>query len=284
MSKANYTPPSLTGKPVKALVPPGKCQFTVDFTSVNLLERVSVSPTSSVLRFELPDKSAPLNLSTCACVLAKKTIKNDNGEVENVIRPYTPISTNALTGCFDLLVKDYGGEAKMSKALCEMKIGEALEFKHIEFNVKIQAPFKSKKIAMLVGGTGITPMIQALHAILGAGEEKQDVIMLYGSKVSEDILGKEMLDVWVKDYSDRFEVVHILSHEPEDSQWDGQRGFIDKERIDKYLPDPSVGDDLLIFVCGPPPMYDALCGPRNEKSLTGLLANLGFKKEQVYKF
>ena len=93
-----------------------------------------------------------------------------------------------------------------------------------------------------------------------------------------------MLDVWVKDYSDRFEVVHILSHEPEDSQWDGQRGFIDKERIDKYLPDPSVGDDLLIFVCGPPPMYDALCGPRNEKSLTGLLANLGFKKEQVYKF
>ena len=50
---------------------------------------------------------------------------------------------------------------------------------------------------MIVGGTGITPMIQALHAILGS-ERHSDykVSMLYGSKVSNDILGQELLEKW----------------------------------------------------------------------------------------
>lgn len=136
-------PPSLSGAPTKALVPPGQCQFSDDFVSVPLLERIPVTSSSSVLRFGLPDSSAPLNLSTCACILAKAEIGG-----EAVIRPYTPISTNALTGCFDLLVKDYGPTAKMSRLMCEdLKIGETLEFKHISANVKIQAPFKAKKVS-----------------------------------------------------------------------------------------------------------------------------------------
>mmetsp|Transcript_42889 Transcript_42889/g.103748 ORF Transcript_42889/g.103748 Transcript_42889/m.103748 type:complete len:193 (-) Transcript_42889:5179-5757(-) len=162
MSKANYQPPSLSGKPTKNLVPPGKCQFTEEFVSVPLLERIAVSSTSSVLRFGLPDTSAPLNLSTCACILAKAEIGG-----EAVIRPYTPISTNELTGCFDLLIKDYGANAKMSKLMCQdLKVGDSVEFKHIAFNVKIQAPFKPTKICMLVGGTGITPMVQAVCLML----------------------------------------------------------------------------------------------------------------------
>lgn len=280
MSKANYLPPSLNSKPTKALVPPGQCQFTEDFVAVPLLEKIPVGKTSQVLRFGLPNTSSPLNLSTCACILAKAEISG-----ETVIRPYTPISTNDLVGCFDLLVKDYGSTAKMSKHLCQdLKVGDTVEFKHIAFNVKIQAPFKPKKICMLVGGTGITPMIQALHALLGDEKDETEVVMLYGSKVSDDILGKELVDSWALEHKGKFQVVHILSHEPDDSEWTGSRGYIDYDKIKRFLPDPSVGEDLLIFVCGPPPMYDALCGPRGDKELTGLLADMGYNKEQVYKF
>jgi cytochrome-b5 reductase len=45
---------------------------------------------------------------------------------------------------------------------------------------------------MLAGGTGITPMIQALHAILDNTNEappKQRVTLFYGSQTSDDILG-----------------------------------------------------------------------------------------------
>jgi cytochrome-b5 reductase len=280
MSSASAS--SLAGEPTMWLVPPGQCQFTNEFTSVPLLERIPVSATSTILRFGLPDTSKPLDLSTCACILAKASIED-----EDVVRPYTPISTNALNGCFDLLIKNYGKTAKMSHHMCEtLKVGDTVDFKHVVFNVKIQAPFPQKKIVMLVGGTGITPMIQALHAILGDTSSKNQVTMLYGSRVASDILGKELIDAWDKEYSDeRFTNVHILSQEPDDSSWTGMRGHINKELVEKYVPDPSVGDDLMIFVCGPPPMYDALCGPRGEQDeIKGLLAEMGYKASQVYKF
>ena len=96
---------SLSGNPICKLVEPGNCQFNEDWTSCKLVERVEVSSTTSLLRFDLPDKEAPLNLSTCACILSKAELPNQDGDNEDVIRPYTPVSTNELVGHFDLLVK-----------------------------------------------------------------------------------------------------------------------------------------------------------------------------------
>lgn len=281
-------PPSLQGKPISSLVAPGECQLTEDWQPMEMIERVSVSPTSSVLRFALPDTTKPLNLSTCACILAKANA-GDLDPTEDIIRPYTPISTNAQTGSFDLLVKDYGPEAKMSHKMCTlMHVGDSLLFKHAAANVKIQAPFTAKDIVMLVGGTGITPMIQALHAILGTASNAtspQKVQMLYGSKTTSDILGKEMIDQWAETYSDRFSVTHILSEEPAESDWQGARGFIDQNSLEEVLPKPTAGTDVMIFVCGPPPLYDALCGPREDKEkITGLLGTMGYQANQIYKF
>jgi cytochrome-b5 reductase len=278
-------PTTMTGPPVASLIEPGHCQFTTESTSVPLLERWKVSPTTMVLRFGLPDTTKSLQLSTCACILAHTKM-----DEEDVVRPYTPISTNANIGYFDLLVKHYGPTAKMSRYMHDiMKIGDTLDFKHIEFNVKIQAPFGNPKhICMLVGGTGISPMIQALHAILGTTSDTSSssttkVTMLYGSKFANDILGSEILEQWSNDYKDRLEVIHILSDEPtENSTWTGLRGFINQTYIEKHVPPPS--ENPLIFICGPPPMYNALSGPREEKEVTGLLGTMGYQTEHVYKF
>ena len=130
-------------------------------------------------------------------------------------------------------------------------------------------------------------MIQALHAILGEKEQSNKtphVTMLYGSRISQDILGKEILDQWSSDYPDKLESVHILSHEPTDSEWKGARGFITKEMVQKHFPAPT-DEKFQIWVCGPPAMYSALAGPRTESdSVTGLLGEMGYKPEQVYKF
>ena len=132
---------------------------------------------------------------------------------------------------------------------------------------------------------GITPMIQALHAILGSQEGKRTkVTMLYGSKFADDILGGELLHRWAADYPDQLQVIEVLSDEPiEDSDWKGARGYIDKAMIESNFPKPS-SSKFLIFVCGPPPMYNALCGAREEKEVKGLLGEIGYKPDQVYKF
>lgn len=297
--KTYELPSTLQGPPISALVPPGHCQFGPEPTPVTLLQRFPVSETSAVLRFALPDTTQPLNLSTCACLLAQAEM--EDGQV--VTRPYTPISTNQMIGSFDLLVKNYGPTAQLSRRMHELVPGgghddndhdRRIRFWHIPVNVKIPAEDfihgQYDHIGMLAGGTGITPMIQALHATLGASTNtntlRPKVTLLYGSKTADDILGQELLHQWSHDFANRFQWVPILSHEPEHSDWTGERGVIDQDRIAQYIP-PASSSSLqqLIMVCGPPPMYDALCGPRPEHdTVSGVLAELGYTAEQVYKF
>lgn len=171
----------------------------------------------------------------------------------------------------------------MSTHLHEIDVGDTVNFKHISFNVKIQAPFEQSHIVMVAGGTGVTPMIQALHAILGDVESKTKVTLLYGSQTSDDILGFDLLKQWEQDYPERLEVVHILSHEDGDGTRGFASGFVDQELLEKHVPDID-SDETLVLVCGPPPMYEALCGPRDVPELTGILSDMGCSAGQVYKF
>ena len=116
--------------PILNIVPPNICQFTPTYQSVPLINRIPCGSggTSFILRFGLPDVSRPMDLTTCACLLASADLEDDtnNGELAEVVRPYTPISTNDQIGCFDLLIKDYGDEhGWMSNYLCnDLKVGE----------------------------------------------------------------------------------------------------------------------------------------------------------------
>ena len=94
-------------------------------------------------------------------------------------------------------------------------------------------------------------MMQALHAMLGEGSTSatEEVSFLYGSRSSDDILGGEMLDAWAKTHGGKFKHVDVLSNEPEGTDYAGETGFIDRAKIEKYLPPASDGDDVIIFVC-----------------------------------
>jgi cytochrome-b5 reductase len=243
------------------------------------LSQVSISPDTRIFKFRLPN-DAPLGLSTCACLLASGGRDKDGAAT---VRPYTPVSTNAMRGAFELMVKVYEKGA-LSQHMNQMLPGDSLDFKHVAHNVKIQYPFHgAKRIGMLVGGTGVAPMLQALHAILGGAETAgASASLLYASRTQRDILAKETLDAWSASFPDRLDVTHVLSREPERSAWAGERGRIDRRRILASLPPP--GDGTLIFVCGPPAMYDTMTGPRHDKELTGLLAEMGYTAAEVVKF
>lgn len=270
----------IVGSPTAALMPAGQCQFSHEPSMCPLLSRVQITHDTFVVTFKLPDDAKPLGLPTCACILAVWSRGIAAGDP--ITRPYTPISTNAMVGKFQLLIKLYPG-GQMSNYLHTLPLGQSVMFKHIEKNVKLQYPFQTKHITMLVGGTGITPMIQALHAILGSAGDTTKVSMIFGNKTQDDILGRELLDTWAANSKDgRFTVTHVLSNAQGDSSWQGEKGFISRELIQKCT--PASYANPLIMVCGPPAMYDALCGPRDVKDVTGILGQIGYTPEQVYKF
>jgi cytochrome-b5 reductase len=270
---------NIIGPPKASLCPPGECQFTAEFSGATLTARAFITHDVMLLTFGLADSSRSLGLSTCACILAKIM---EEGNPEPVVRPYTPISTNSMIGAFQLVIKVYD-MGKMSQHMKNMAMGSTIDFKHIDKNVKVQYPFIRKNITVLVGGTCITPVIQMLNAILGTESDTTKVTVIFGNKTQDDILCRDILETWSSDCgADRLKVVHVLSEADTDKNWTGEKGFINKEIIAKYCPPPT--EDVQVFVVGPPPMYNALCGPRDTPELTGILNEMGYTAEQVYKF
>lgn len=113
------------------------------------------------------------------------------------------------------------------------------------------------------------------------------ITMLYGNKTVEDILMKEELDEMAK-WNPRFKCVYVVGDGPDDPPppciAGAEGGWIDKAKIEKYVPAPSA--DSSVFVCGLPQMYAALCGPSATPEVKAgtVLAELGYSTEHVEKF
>mmetsp|Transcript_2484 Transcript_2484/g.3657 ORF Transcript_2484/g.3657 Transcript_2484/m.3657 type:complete len:356 (+) Transcript_2484:38-1105(+) len=290
LRSSHNLPSSLTTSPILSLYEPGHSQFNKIFTEVPLLQRWQLSPTTHVLRFGLPNLEESLQLSTCACLLVQgpRAIDDDPADSDEfVIRPYTPISTNTQIGSFDLFLKDYGGSTLSNYLTQSLRVGDTISVSHGPFQVKIQASDFMKKttIGMIAGGTGITPMIQAVHAILGDPSSTTKIVLLYSAKVESELYGtKELFDSWMQQYPERLKVVYTLTQAPGgDGSWTGERGRISQSMIAQQFPSPQ-DEHIMIFLCGPTSMYATFAGPRMDKELTGVLADMGYTQEQVYKF
>jgi cytochrome-b5 reductase len=147
-------------------------------------------------------------------------------------------------------------------------------------------PNKHETVVMISGGTGINPMWQVANAIMKNPEDRTKVTLITANITEDDILLKDELARLENTYPQRFRAFYVLDNPPE--KWQGGKGFVSKELLKTLLPEPKEGDKIKIFVCGPPGMYKAISGtkksPSDQGELDGYLKELGYSKDQVYKF
>lgn len=200
-----------------------------------------------------------------------------------VVRPYTPVSDEDAEGHIDLIVKRYPN-GPMSEHMHNMSPGQRLDFKG-PIPKYPWTPNKHDKIALIAGGTGITPMYQLCRAIFKNPDDKTQVTLVFGNVSEEDVLLKREFEDLEQKYPQRFRAFYLLDKPPAD--WPGAKGFIGKELLKTVLPDPKE-PNVKLFVCGPPGMYKAISGPKKSPSdqgeIAGYLKELGYSKDQVYKF
>lgn len=172
----------------------------------------------------------------------------------------------------------------MSEHLFSMTPGQMLSFK----GPIPKYPWSANKhdhITLIAGGTGITPMYQLIRAIFKNPEDETKVSLIFGNIKEEDILLKEELQKLENEYPQRFRAFYTLDTPPE--SWPYGKGFITKELLKEVIPDPKSGN-IKIFVCGPPGLYKAISGtkvsPQDQGELSGILKELGYTKDQVFKF
>ncbi|KAM0919151.1 hypothetical protein ACQ4PT_008398 [Festuca glaucescens] len=246
-----------------------------------LQEKATVSHDSQLFRFSF-DPSTKLGLDVASCLVTRAPIGQEvEGRRKFVIRPYTPISDPDSKGHFDLLIKVYP-DGKMSQHFANLKPGDVLEVKGPIEKLRY-SPNMKRHIGMIAGGTGITPMLQVVRAILKNPDDNTQVSLIYANVSPDDILLKRELDRLASSYPN-FKVFYTV--DKPSSDWRAGVGYISKDMVLKGLPGP--GEDSLILVCGPPGLMNHISGDkakdRSQGEVTGLLKDLGYTADMVYKF
>jgi predicted ferric reductase len=103
----------------------------------------------------------------------------------------------------------------------------------------------------IAGGIGITPVMSMLRTMVDE-EEPRPLLLIYGSRDWQEVTFREEL----QELEGRLDlkVVHVLSSPPEG--WEGESGYVDAELLERHIPSDWTLPDY--FLCGPPPMMDAV--------------------------
>lgn len=104
----------------------------------------------------------------------------------------------------------------------------------------------AKKVVVVCGGSGVTPIISMAKAIAD-GIEDFEMIVLYGSKTESEILFKDRFNKVISK-TGKVKVVYVLSNEKKEGF---EYGFIGADLIRKYAGDGQYS----IFAAGPMAMY-----------------------------
>jgi len=226
------------------------------FQEFELREKTIVSHNVAIYRFNLPTMNSILGLPIGQHISVAATLPQPDGTSKEIVRSYTPISSDENKGYFDLLIKSYP-TGNISKHMASMKVGQTLKVKGPK-GAMVYRPNLVKRFGMIAGGTGITPMLQIIRAIIRGrpkhgGTDDTEVDLIFANVNQEDILLKEDLDALAEE-DKGFRVYYVLNNPPE--KWDGGVGFVTPDMIKAKLPPPS--PDMKILICGPPPMVSAM--------------------------
>ncbi|CAN0183143.1 unnamed protein product [Pylaiella littoralis] len=261
------------------------------YTAFRLQEKEELSHDTRMFRFALQTPKHVLGLPIGQHV----SMKFVDADGKTVTRSYTPTSSDLNLGHVDFVIKVYkpnveprfpnGG--KMSMHLEKLKIGDTMDMRGPKgnltyagtgiFRIKRRDDRQVRKLGMMAGGTGITPMLQVISAVMREGSSSSSSVemsLIFANKSEDDILLRDMIEKLAAG-NPKFKFHYTLDSAPEG--WTHSQGFITKEAclmVSEHMPAPA--PDTLILMCGPPPMLKFACVPALEA--------LGFSEDMHYSF
>ncbi|KAK4119699.1 ferredoxin reductase-like protein [Parathielavia appendiculata] len=212
------------------------------------------------LFFALPTPTTTLGLPTGQHVSIRAVIDG-----KPVSRSYTPVSNDSDKGVLELVVRVYPDGQLTSRYLARLRDGgvDSVEFRGPKGAMRYHRGW-AKRIGMVAGGTGITPMYQVVRAICEDPEDETEVSLVYANRREEDILLREDLEALAARCPGKLSIWYMLDIAPEG--WAYGAGFVSREVVQDRMPQPGEGSKVML--CGPPGMVNAV---------KGLLTDMGYK-------
>ena len=185
------------------------------------------------------------------------------GSSDNELTKHLTISSSPTEGFLEVTKRLTGHP--FSNALASLKVGD---------KVKLRGPFgkftfkeEYKKICMLSGGIGITP----LRSIIKYINDKMidiDIVLLYSNRHEDDIAFEQEFDE-IMAKNPKFNIINTITNPG--SSWTGLTGRISADMIKKHVPDYL---DRVFYISGPTKMVD---------SMFALLKELRIPEDQIKK-
>jgi predicted ferric reductase len=182
--------------------------------------------------------------------------------------PFSFSSSAELDGPVTMTIKELGD---FSSTIKTVQVGQRayLDGPYGAFTVdRNRAP----GYVFIAVGVGITPMMSMLRTLADRGND-QPLLLIYGSKTWEDVIFREELEALKPRL--KLTIVHVISLPS--AGWQGERGRVTKEMLERLLPVDRNSRDY--FICGPDAMMDAV-----ERALTELGVSLAYIHSERYNF
>ncbi|CAG8610897.1 17078_t:CDS:2 [Acaulospora morrowiae] len=247
-----------------------------EFVPLTITQISPVNHNTSVFRLKFPT-SFEEPLPTVSCF----HIKDD---LIQIMREYTPVSPSNEKHHIDFLIKRYD-HGHMSRYIHSKKEGETLEVRGPFVSFPYTTNMKTH-VGMICGGTGITPMYQIIDHICRNSVDKTKIYLIYANVAKQDILLFQELEQLSREHPDQLHIYYTLEKLPEGESWTQGIGYVTKEMVKNNIPGPQ--QDVLLLVCGPDEMVKHVSGEKardlSQGPIGGLLGNIGYTQDQVFKF
>jgi len=171
----------------------------------------------------------------------------DNRSFDSDTHPFTFSSSPTEKSYFTLTIKKMH---EFTSKLHKLAVGD---------EVKIDGPYGislnfddnvKEDIIFIAGGSGITPFMSSVRYI-SAKKMLNKIFLFYSNRTKEDIIFFDELSK-IEKVNKNIKIINTLTEKCE-------TGFecarINKEIILKYVNNPN---DFLYYICGPPPMIEAI--------------------------
>ncbi|KAK2060124.1 oxidoreductase NAD-binding domain-containing protein [Colletotrichum caudatum] len=231
----------------------------VSYHPLPLVEKTLLAPNVYRFVFELPTPTTVLGLPIGQHVSIKAEVDG-----RSVARSYTPTSNNSDLGRLELVIRCYPDGLLTGRYLAGLEPGDEVLFRGPKGAMRYR-PNMARRIGMLAGGTGITPMYQLVRAICEDPRDTTEVSLIYANRSEADILLRAELEAFARRHPANLRLHYLLDAPPEG--WAHGVGYVTREMMAERFPAP--GDGARVMLCGPPGMVAAA---------KTSLADLGFEK------
>ncbi|KAJ5241150.1 uncharacterized protein N7469_002741 [Penicillium citrinum] len=218
-----------------------------EYQELPLVAKDELAPNVYKYIFKLPKEEGVIGLPIGQHVAIKATI-----EGQSVSRSYTPTSNNSDLGVLELVIKCYPDGQLTGKYLTNLQIGDKVLFRGPKGAMRYSNGL-CKRIGMIAGGTGITPMYQLIRAICENDADTTEISLIYANRSEEDILLRNELETFAQNYPKNLKLWYMLDQAPK--AWKYGQGYVTAKVMSERLPASS--SDTKIMLCGPPGMVNA---------------------------